>query len=642
MRSAVGFWSSASRQPPSWVILQLTYRMDQKKTKLTIICCLLLAVATLAIYSRVLHNPFIAFDDETYVTRNIHVQSGLGWKTVTWALTSTQQSNWHPLTWVSHALDCRFFGLNPAGHHFTSLLIHTFNVLLLFLLLLKATGSRLRSLLVAGLFALHPLNVESVAWVAERKNVLSTFFFFLAIGAYGRYALKPNIKRYLVVAALFAMGLAAKPMVITLPFVLLLLDFWPLQRVQNWESSSRPLQGKSRKQHTKGESFMRAPTFPSVPMSRLILEKLPLLVLCAGSAVITVIAQRTSAIRSLSQIPLDDRLENALYSYALYIWKAVWPTRLVLYYPHPTDTLSISQLALAALFLLGVSALVYKQRAVRPYLVTGWLWYLGTLVPVIGIVQVGDQAMADRYAYVPLIGIFVMAVWGIGDWADSRDVAAGWRWAVSATILVAFSFLTWRQIGYWRSDIDVWSHTLQLTKVNYLAETNLASALRKVGRAEEALPHYQAAEKLNPGQPTRHINLAADLAESGHLQEAISEYQIAAELTDQPRTLARVYESIAALSAALGDYGAVRENYKQAWLADPPHRAGMIQALIDDTTARPTPEGCYSLGFLLEQAGNVPEARDAYARALILDPNLREARNALNALGTAASKTGGS
>ena len=624
------------------MIQQLTYRMDQKKTKVTVICCVLLAVATLAIYSRVVRNPFIAFDDETYVTRNMHVQSGVSWKTVAWSLTSTQQSNWHPLTWLSHALDCQLYGLNPAGHHFTSLFIHALNVLLLFLLLQKVTGSRWRSLLVAGLFALHPLNVESVAWIAERKNVLSTFFFFSALGAYGWYALKPSIKRYLIVATLFALGLTAKPMVITLPFVLLLLDFWPLQRVQNSGRSSLPLGGKSRKQQTNRDSFAPPLTFPALPASRLLLEKLPLLAFAAGSAVITVIAQRTSAIRSLTQIPLDDRLENALYSYALYIWKAVWPTRLVLYYPHPTDTLSVWQLGLASLFLLGVSVLVYKQRSARPYLVTGWLWYLGTLVPVIGIVQVGDQAMADRYAYVPLIGIFVMVVWGIADWADSRDVAPGLRWAVSVAILAAFSFLTWRQIGYWRSDIDVWSHTLELTKVNYLAETNLASALRKVGRAPEALPHYQAAEKLNPGQPARHINLAADLAESGRLQDAISEYRIAAELTDQPRTLARVDESIAALSAALGDYDAVRESYKQAWLADPQHRPEMIRALIEDTTARPTAEGFYSLGFLLQQAGNVPDARDAYARALNLDPNLREAKDALNALGTVGNKFGGS
>ena len=608
--------------------------MDQKNTKLTLVSCLLLSLATLAIYSRVKSNPFAAFDDQTYVTRNLHVQAGLTWKTVTWSLKSTEQSNWHPLTWLSHALDCQLYGLNPAGHHFTSVFLHTLNVLLLFLLLLKVTGCRGRSLLVAALFALHPLNVESVAWIAERKNVLSTLLFLSALGAYGWYAAKPGIKRYLAVTALFALGLAAKPMVITLPFVLLLLDFWPLQRLQGWGPAAPcpPPGSRSRKQPTKVETLAPGLAFPSLPASRLLLEKLPLLAFSAASAVITVIAQRSAALRSLSQIPLDDRLENALYSYALYVWRALWPTRLVLYYPHPTNTLSGWQLGLASLFLLGVSILVWKQRRARPCLLTGWLWYLGTLVPVIGIVQVGDQAMADRYAYVPFIGVFVMVVWGLADWADHRDVKFGLRSAAAAGILAALSFLTWRQIGYWRSDVELWTHALEITKVNYLAEANLAGALRKVGRAQEALPHYQAAEKLNPGQPARHINLAADLAESGNLQDAIAEYQIAAELNIQPRTQARIYESIAALSAALADYATVRESYRQAWLADPQHGPDMIQALTEDAATRPTPGGFYSLGFLLEQAGKLAEARDAYAQALKLDPTLAEAKQSLEAI----------
>ncbi|MGD0514693.1 MAG: tetratricopeptide repeat protein [Terriglobales bacterium] len=604
-----------------------------QNTKLTVVSCLLLVVATLATYSRVRSNPFTSFDDDTYVVRNLHVQAGVTWKTVTWALTSTAQSNWHPLTWMSHALDCQLYGLNPAGHHLTSVFIHALNVVLLFLLLLRATGHWGRSLLVAALFALHPLNVESVAWIAERKNVLSTLFFLSALGAYGWYSAKPGVKRYLVVAAFFALGLAAKPMVITLPFVFLLMDFWPLQRVQGWgpATASRARAGK-RKQATEDEAIASPLGLPSRPVSRLLIEKLPLFIFLFASAIITVIAQRSSAIRSLSKIPMDERLENALYSYALYIWKAFWPTRLALFYPHPTDTLTGWQLGLAFLFLFSVTALVWNQRSVRPYLVTGWLWYLGTLVPVIGIVQVGDQAMADRYAYIPLIGIFVMVVWGIGDWADGRNVNVGLRWAASAAVLAAFSFLTWRQIGYWRSDYELWTHPLELTKVNYLAETNLASSLRKLGRAQDALPHYQAAERLNPGQPARHINLAADLAESGDLQDAISEYQIAAELTDQPRTLARVDESIAALSAALGDYGTVRESYKQAWIADPQHRQDMIQALIEDTGARPTPGGFFSLGFLLEQDGRPSDAREAYAQALKLDPALAEAKQALDAI----------
>jgi tetratricopeptide (TPR) repeat protein len=606
--------------------------MRPKLRNITFASCLLLLIATLVIYSRARSNPFTAFDDQTYVTRNLHVQAGVTWKAVTWALKSTEQSNWHPLTWLSHALDCQIYGLNPAGHHFTSVVIHALNVLLLFLLLLKITGRPGRSLLVAALFALHPLNVESVAWIAERKNVLSTLFFLSALGAYGWYAAKPGVKRYLPVAALFALGLAAKPMVITLPFVLLLMDYWPLRRIQGWGQVTSAPRGKNRKQQTENDSLASRLVFPVLPVSRLLLEKLPLLVFSIGSAIITVIAQRTAALRSLSQIPFDYRLENAAYSYALYIWKALWPTRLALYYPHPTSTLSVWQLGLAVLFLLGVSAFVWNKRSTRPYLIVGWLWYLGTLVPVIGIVQVGDQALADRYAYVPLIGIFVMIVWGIGDWADSRAVSFALRGAVATVILAALSFLTWRQIGYWRSDYDLWTHTLEVTKRNYLAEANLAGTLRKLGRAEEALPHYQAAERLNPGQPARHINLAADLAESGNLQDAIAEYEIAAELNIEPRTEARIYESIAALSAALADYATVRESYKAAWQADPQHGPEMIQALTEDTTARPTPGGYYALGFVLEQSGRLREARDAYAQALKLDPGLAEAKEAMDVL----------
>jgi tetratricopeptide (TPR) repeat protein len=501
-------------------------------------------------------------------------------------------------------------------------------------MLLQVTGCRWRSLLVAALFALHPLNVESVAWVAERKTVLSALFFLLALGAYGWYTAKPGVARYLVVAALFALGLAAKPMVITLPFVFLLLDFWPLRRVRGRSSAAALVVPRRKDRKQAGEAPLTPARFsvPPASWSRLLLEKLPLLVLVAGSAVITLIAQRSTGLRSLAAIPLEDRLANAVYSYALYVWKAFWPTELALFYPHPTNALSGLQLGSAILFLLGVSALVWNQRTARPYLVTGWLWYLGTLVPVIGIIQVGDQAMADRYAYIPLIGIFTMVVWGIADWANHVELNFGWRWATVLAVLVGLSFLTWCQIGYWRGDIDLWTHTLEVTKVNYLAESNLAGALRKLGRPQEALSHYQAAESLNPGQPGRHINLAADLAESGRIQDAIAEYQIGAELTSDPHNQARIYESIAALSAGLADYASVRENYRQAWQSDPQHLPEMIQALVQDTAERPSAGGYFSLGLLLEQAGRASEARSAYAQALQLDPNFAEAKQALEIL----------
>jgi len=377
---------------------------------------MLLAVATAAVYSPVVHHPFIEYDDPIYVSNNLHVQAGLTWKTFTWAWTTTEAENWHPLTWLSHSLDCQLYELNPAGHHLSSVLLHVLNVLLLFLLLARVTGATGRSLLVAACFALHPINVESVAWVAERKNLLSTLLFLLALGAYGWYARLPNIRRYLVVAVLFALGLTAKPMVITLPFVLLLLDLWPLQRSQGWNRLASPLRPQTRKNRRKRLEAVATENassrFPAsqATFSRLVLEKLPLLVFCAGSAVITVIAQQTAALRTVAKFPLDTRLENAICAYAMYVCKAFWPARLTIFYPHPGSSLEAWKVWLAALFLMVVSALVWKQRLRRGYLVTGWLWYLGTLVPVIGLVQVGDQAMADRYGYIPLIGIFVMAV----------------------------------------------------------------------------------------------------------------------------------------------------------------------------------------------------------------------------------------
>jgi len=591
--------------------------------------------ATLAVYGRVRSNPFINFDDDSYVVKNSHVRAGVTGSTFAWAWTSTEASNWHPLTWLSHALDCELYGLNPAGHHLTSVLLHSLNVVLLFLLLARVTGKMWRSVMVAGLFALHPLNVETVAWVAERKSVLSTLFFLLALVAYGWYARRPKIERYLLVSVMFALGLASKPMVITLPFALLLLDFWPLRRIQGWSPLAAELhRHKNRKVHTHGTPSGRSASETQLPLNQLLLEKLPLLALSVGSAVITLIAQR-NAVRPFTRIAFLLRLQNAAYAYAMYIWKAFWPIHLALFYPHPLHQLANWQIGLAILFLVGVSALVWQQRRAHPYLVTGWLWYLGTLVPVIGIVQVGDQGMADRYAYLPMIGIFVMVVWRLADWAAERTLKPWVPRALGAAVLVILASLTWLQLGYWHSRVALWTHTLQVTDHNVLAENNLADALLSEGRLDDALPHFQNAALLQPNNPTSRANLGSALAESGHLQEAIVEYQLAIQLTPNVQIQSRIYESIAALSAALPDYAKVRESYKQALQADPRHGPDMIQTLIEDTTTRPTRGGFYSLGFLLELAGRLPEARDAYAQALKLDPGLTDAQQSLDALNRA-------
>jgi tetratricopeptide (TPR) repeat protein len=605
---------------------------DKKDTRVIVVACLALFLFTLALYSRVKSYSFINYDDQTYVAKNLQVRSGLSWKTFTWSLTATEGSNWHPLTWLSHALDCQLYGLNPAGHHLTSVLFHCLNVLLLFLLLHRATRLAGRSALVAALFALHPLNVESVVWIAERKNVLSTAFFFLAIGAYGWYALKPSVKRYVLVAVLFVLGLASKPMVITLPLVFFLLDFWPLGRIRVLSLPSLPArQIRNRKAQSQRLAIGTRCSVPQVSFLSLAVEKLPLLLLSAASAVVTVIAQRSGgAVRSLERIPLGLRVENATFSDAMYVWKAFWPARLALYYPlsRPASW----TVGMAVLFLLAVSGLAWKQRFVRPYLMFGWLWYLVTLIPVIGIVQVGDQAMADRYAYVPLIGIFVLLVWGLADWADSKRLGGTLRAATTASIFAVLSFLTWRQSRYWRSSYDVWEHTRAVTRVNPMAEANLADALHALGRPEDALSHFQNAVNMQPNDPVRRTNLAEDLAECGRLQNAITEYETAIQLTSDPEKQARSYQSLAILHGELGEYSQVRQNYREALQIDSQLGEEMIRNLSQYTAAAPSGKGYLSLGTLLEIAGRLSEARVAYQQALKLDPTLADAKESLATL----------
>jgi len=608
--------------------------MDRKQKQLAVFSCLLLAIATSAIYSPVARHPFIDFDDQYYITNNNPVQAGLSWQTFIWSFNAGYAQNWHPLTWLSHALDCQLYGLNPAGHHLTSVLFHSLNVVILFLLLLWSTRAMGRSLLVAALFAFHPLNVESVAWVAERKSVLSTLFFLLALGAYGWYARNPNLKRYLALALLFALGLASKPMVITLPFVLLLLDFWPLYRIKGWPPLAESNRKGRKNTQPRPDSQASQPdsSFTQASLTRLVQEKLPLLALCAGSAVLTVVAQRAVAIRSLEGFPLGFRLENAIYSYAMYLWKAFWPTRLAVYYPHPGNTLAAWQIAAAALFLVAVSVLVWRQRLTRRYLVTGWLWYLGIMVPVIGLVQVGDQARADRYAYIPLIGIFVIVVWSAADWADNKQIGVRWRVATATIILAALSLLTARQIRYWRSEYDLWEHDLEVAPDNALGVSNFGDALNKMGRAQEALPFLEKSVQLLPADSVRHGNLAVDLVQCDRSQDAIPEYETAISLTKELVEQSHYYESLAAVYDAFGNYAKVRESYQQALKVNPQRSADMVRWLTQSVAAQPSAPRYVELGILLQETGKFPEARAAYEQALKLDPSLAEATEYLHAL----------
>jgi len=475
---------------------------------LKIAICIFLAVSTFAVYSQVQDHEFINYDDDKYVTNNEYVKAGFTRDSVGWALTTSYNSNWHPMTWLSHMLDAQLFGPNSKGHHLTNLLFHIANVLLLFLVLLRMTGALWQSGFVAALFALHPLNVESVAWVAERKNVLSTFFWLLTMWAYIRYAQKTNLKRYSLVILFFAMGLMSKPMLVTLPFVLLLLDYWPLRRLQSDRRTA---------------------------ISRLVYEKIPLLVLVAGSVVTTLTVQKMGgALGSLNAFPIQERVINALVSYWLYLQKMIWPGGLAIFYAHPENTLSVWKgLATAALLALVTTAAIRLARR-APYFAVGWFWYLGTLIPVIQLVQTGSIAMADRYAYVPLIGIFIIIAWGL------PELLAKWRLrsrilTIAAGIWIStLMLMTWNQVSHWKNSITIFSHAIEVTDIEYpdflLAHNNLANALLAEGRTGKAISHYKMAINLMPDYAVNHNHLANALFAEQKTEEAISHYKTAVKL----------------------------------------------------------------------------------------------------------------
>ncbi|HEY5175025.1 MAG TPA: tetratricopeptide repeat protein [Terriglobales bacterium] len=473
---------------------------------------LLLLIATLALYYPVHGHPFINYDDSLYVTDNLQVQSGLNWDTVASAFTTFDVGTWHPLTWLSHALDCQLFQLNPAGHHDVNLLLHAINVVLLFWVLLRATGYASRSFMVAALFALHPINVESVAWIAERKNPLSMLFFLLALGAYRWYAREPRVGRYAAVAFLYALGLLAKPQVITFPFVLLLWDYWPSRRM--FASA-----------HASESGTAKQPVITPRKLSWLVLEKVPLFLLSAASAFMTMKAQRVGSDKVW--YPLSIRLENAIVSYAQYLRNAVWPSRLAVFYPHPGNSLSAWQVGAALLLLLAITALVIDRPRQR-YLAMGWLWFLGTMVPMIGLEGVGYQGMqgmADRYAYLPFIGLFIMICWGLSEWAEQRHIAIAWLAGLSFAVLLILAAVTHRQIGYWSDSATLWSRTLQVTNRNWLAENNLGKVLMKQGRVEEGMSHFLKATEIYPADPVSNMNIGTYEQQRGNLPEAIERYK---------------------------------------------------------------------------------------------------------------------
>ncbi len=559
------------------------------------ILALVLAAATVILYAPVRHQPFVNYDDDAYVTGNAHVQSGLTWNTVKWAFTTYEFVNWHPLTWISHALDYQMFQLDPGGHHETSVALHVLNTLLLFWVLLRATGSPGPSLVVAALFALHPINVESVAWISERKNLLSTLFFLLGLGAYCWYARGPRVTRYAAVAALFALGLMAKPQVITFPFVLLLWDYWPLQRMFA-DPTGAPSENSA--------------TIPAKSFSWLIAEKVPLFAICVASAVITLRAERTGG--TLSGIyfhPFSLRLQNAIVSYVRYVGKAFWPSRLALYYPYPSaDSLMRWQVIAASVFLVAVTALVIVKRR-RRYLLVGWLWFLGTLVPMIGLRQVGIQAMADRYAYLSFIGLFIMVCWGVLGWTRQRHIPMAAPAAVSIVVLVALAVLTHRQLAYWDDNVKLWSHAVAVTKNNYMAEDHLGGALLADGQMELAMPHFYRAVAIHPGDPESNLNIGVYEQQQRNFPQAIVRYNQVISATQDSAILnaavrGKAFDNMGYLYHELGDLPHARESFAGAVASDPQFAKAWI-----------------GLGLVNQKSGNLGAAIQAYSQAMKLQPS---------------------
>jgi protein O-mannosyl-transferase len=509
---------------------------------------LVLLATTAAVYLQVHRHPFFNLDDEDYVTENAHVTSGLNWTTVKWALTTYYASNWHPLTWISHALDCQFFQLAPAGPHDENVVLHLINVVLLFWVLWKATGYAGRSLMVAALFALHPINVEPVAWIAERKTMLSMLFFLLALGAYRWYAYKPRNGRYNLVALLFVLGFMAKPQVITLPFVLLLWDYWPLGRLRLGTQQSG----------SRSETDI-----PPTSFHQLVREKVPLFVLCLIDAYATMKAQRVGhPVYWPFTFPV--RLENAIVSYARYVQKMFWPSDLAAMYIHPGNSIPLWQVLVALVFLLGVSALVavfWRRR----YLTVGWLWFLGTMVPMIGVLQVGRQSMADRYAYLPFLGLFIMLCWGVADWGQARHLPAALLPALSLAALASLAVLTYRQTGYWADRVQLWSHTARVTHRNWFAEGQLGVALLNKGEGEQAVQHFAKALAINPTSPDANLGMALYQHQSGHLQESIGYYEKSLAAPDGERGMRyRALVNLGHVYRRLGDEERSRKYFEEA------------------------------------------------------------------------------
>jgi tetratricopeptide (TPR) repeat protein len=550
--------------------------MDRSSNKnKSLLICLILIVTTFAVYYQVHNFAFVNFDDPVYVYKNPDIQAGITLKAIKWAFSSISCADiWHPLTWLSHMLDWQLFGPNAGGHHLTNLVFHIANTILLFVVLKRMTNVLWQSAFAAALFALHPLHVESVAWVSERKDVLSTFFWMLTMWVYVRYAGRPKIDNYLLVIVFFALGLMSKAMLVTLPFVLLLLDYWPLERYSTKRS-----------------------------LSHLLIEKIPLFVMALAASVVAFIAQKRGGAMHTIEHGLAVRLANAAISYMQYIIKMVWPFRLAMFYPHPRQGVSILYAVMSAVFLAAATILVLRFAKGRRYLFTGWFWYVGTLVPVIGIVQVGDQAMADRYSYISLTGLFIIIAWGLPElakkWAHRKIVL----WVSSLTVISALSVCTYRQAQYWKDTITLCEHALKVTKDNYEAHSCMIGMLIEQGRIEEAAWHNKEAIRIRSGYLEKHLAMAEELKRKGQLAESIKKYQAAIMANENISTVA--YNEIGLIQAQMGKPAEAVKSFDKA-----------IRYNEENGNENHVGSIHYSIGVVLQGLGKTKEAMEHFNKAV--------------------------
>lgn len=555
-----------------------------QKRRLECIICLFLAASSLLIYYQSTQHDFVTYDDELYVIKNPHIKAGLTSESTIWAFTTGYAANWHPLTWLSHMLDFQLYSLNPMGHHWTNLQIHIVNTVLLFLFLKWVTGTIWRSAFVSVLFAVHPLHVESVAWVSERKDVLCALFWILSMWAYVGYVRQPKKTRYLLLLMLFTLGLMSKPMIVTLPFVLLLFDFWPLSRFQVMVYKH---------QVSTFKVFVR-----------LVWEKFPLFVLAAISCFITFfVQQHGGAVASIESFPLKARVANAIVAYTSYIVKLIWPLNLVVLYP--LREWNPGQVLISGVLLMFLSALAVRTWRRCPYLSMGWFWYLGTLVPVIGLVQVGAQSMADRYTYIPSIGLFMIVSWGV------TDISAKWRWHRSIVILfsgvalVSLTICAWFQVGYWKNGITLFKHTVEVTHNNSMAYCGLGRALDRHEKYDDAIKNYVKALELNPNYAEAHYEIGVTLEKQGNSIEALRHYFEALQIKPN---YAKVHNNIGVILSGQGKIEDAIYHYKKALQIDPNY-----------------PVAYYNLGVIFSNHGKIKDAILQYRNVLRLSPNMTQA-----------------